>query len=182
MRSTRLFSQSQLSTSLETRGVGGDAFSTSLPDGSPLRFWVSRGLVPESRNRGDFVLQRQPASTAVVNTHSPSLIGRSVPLRRDQQMPFASGLGGLRRPTCSILAAAVTEVRGPLGPRHRWSLWTDGRWPHLTPRFPEEAALWDPPFAGVVHGVSPSTRGPHGAADPRPRGRSGVGFLRPDRR
>jgi hypothetical protein len=28
-----------------------------------------------------------------------------------------------------------------------------GRWPHLTPRFLEGAALWYPPFAGVVHGV-----------------------------
>ncbi|KAJ5710305.1 hypothetical protein N7493_009342 [Penicillium malachiteum] len=82
VRSTRLFSLSQLSTSLETRGVGGDAFLLPCLTDPPLRFWVSRGLVPESRNRGDFVLQRQPASTAVVNTHSPSLIGRSVPPRR----------------------------------------------------------------------------------------------------
>ncbi|KAJ5720201.1 uncharacterized protein N7483_008145 [Penicillium malachiteum] len=126
------------------------------------------------------MLQRQPASTAIVNTHSPSLIGRSVPPRRDQQMPFRSGLGGLRWSTSSLVAAGVSEVRGPRGPRHRWSLWTDGRWLHLTPRFPEEAALWDPPFAGVVHGVSPSTRGPYGAANPRPRGRPGVGSLRPD--
>ncbi|KAJ6032777.1 hypothetical protein N7540_003509 [Penicillium herquei] len=85
-------------------------------------------------------------------------------------------------PNVSLVAAGVSEVRGPQGPRHRWSLWTDGRWLHLTPRFPEEAALWDPPFAGVVHGVSPSTRGPYGAANPRPQGRSGVGSLRPDRR
>lgn len=49
--------------------------------------------------------------------------------------------------------AAVTEARGPFGPRHRWGLWIDGRWPYPKLRFLEGAAPWDPPFAGVVHGV-----------------------------
>ncbi len=48
---------------------------------------------------------------------------------------------------------AVTEAREPFGARHRWSLWIDGRWPFPKLRFPEGAAPWDPPFAGVVHGV-----------------------------
>ena len=46
-----------------------------------------------------------------------------------------------------------------------------GRWPHLTPRFLEGAALWYPPFAGVPMGSGPSTRGPYAAANPRPSGR-----------
>ena len=50
-------------------------------------------------------------------------------------------------------SAAVTEARGPFGPRHRWSLWIDGRWPYPKLRFLEGAAPWDPPFVGVVHGV-----------------------------
>ena len=50
-------------------------------------------------------------------------------------------------------SAVVTEARGPFGARHRWSLWIDGRWPYPKPRFLEGAAPWDPPFAGVVHGV-----------------------------
>ncbi|KAJ5860053.1 hypothetical protein N7534_005330 [Penicillium rubens] len=45
------------------------------------------------------------------------------------------------------------SARGPFGARHRWSLWIDGRWPYPKPRFLEGAAPWDPPFAGVVHGV-----------------------------
>lgn len=49
--------------------------------------------------------------------------------------------------------AVVTEARGPFGPRHRWGLWIDGRWPYPKLRFLEGAAPWDPPFAGVVHGV-----------------------------
>ncbi len=49
--------------------------------------------------------------------------------------------------------AGVTEARGPLCPRHRWSLWIVGRWPVSIPRFPGGAAPWDPPFVGVVHGV-----------------------------
>lgn len=50
-------------------------------------------------------------------------------------------------------SAVVTEARGPFGPRHRWGLWIDGRWPYPKLRFLEGAAPWDPPFAGVVHGV-----------------------------
>lgn len=38
----------------------------------------------------------------------------------------------------------------------------------ISPRFLEEAALWDPPFAGVSMGSGPSTRGPYAAASPRP--------------
>jgi hypothetical protein len=47
----------------------------------------------------------------------------------------------------------VIEARGPFGPRHRWGLWIDGRWPYPKLRFLEGAAPWDPPFVGVVHGV-----------------------------
>ncbi|KAJ5181036.1 hypothetical protein N7449_012587 [Penicillium cf. viridicatum] len=47
----------------------------------------------------------------------------------------------------------ATGARGPFGPRHRWGLWIDGRWPYPKLRFLEGAAPWDPPFAGVVHGV-----------------------------
>ncbi|KAJ5660629.1 uncharacterized protein N7484_000001, partial [Penicillium longicatenatum] len=36
-----------------------------------------------------------------------------------------------------------------------------------------EAALWDPPFVGVVQGSGPSTRGPYAAASQRPQGRPG---------
>ena len=50
-------------------------------------------------------------------------------------------------------SAVVTEARGPFGARHRWGLWIDGRWPYPKLRFLEGAAPWDPPFAGVVHGV-----------------------------
>ncbi|KAJ5577379.1 uncharacterized protein N7459_006343 [Penicillium hispanicum] len=78
--------------------------------------------------------------------------------------------GGVRRVWC---VAVTIEARGPLGPRRRWSLWTDGRWPRLTPRFREEAALREPPFAGVSVGSGPSTRGPYAAASPRPSGRPG---------
>ncbi|CAI7656827.1 unnamed protein product [Penicillium palitans] len=57
-------------------------------------------------------------------------------------------------PRCAPGApAVVTEARGPLGPRHRWGLWIDGRWPYPKLRFLEGAAPWDPPFVGVVHGV-----------------------------
>jgi hypothetical protein len=67
----------------------------------------------------------------------------------------------------------ATEVWGPLGPWLRWSLWMVGRWPCLTRRFLEGAALWYPPFAGVPTGSGPSTRGPYAAANPRPPGRPG---------
>ena len=36
----------------------------------------------------------------------------------------------------------------------------DGRWPHLTLRFLEGAAPWDPLFASVVHGVGEGAFGP----------------------
>ena len=72
------------------------------------------------------------------------------------------------------------EARGPLGPRHRWSLWTDGRWPHLKLRFLEGAAPWDPPFVGVVHGVR--TPPPEGHMPQPASARKGgpVGSLRAD--
>jgi hypothetical protein len=70
------------------------------------------------------------------------------------------------------IRAGVTEARGPLGPRHRWSLWIVGRWPVLIPRFPGGAAPREPPFAGVSAGSGPPTRGPYAAARQRPRGRS----------
>ena len=80
---------------------------------------------------------------------------------------------GFRHRPCVARRVPATEVRGPLGPRLRWSLWMVGRWPHLKPRFLEGAALWYPPFAGVSAGSGPSTRGPYAAASPRPSGRSG---------
>ncbi|KAJ5180996.1 hypothetical protein N7449_012547 [Penicillium cf. viridicatum] len=65
-----------------------------------------------------------------------------------------SGCYGGSMPRCAPGApAVVTEARGPFGPRHRWGLWIDGRWPYPKLRFLEGAAPWDPPFAGVVHGV-----------------------------
>ncbi|KAJ5112848.1 hypothetical protein N7532_000900 [Penicillium argentinense] len=79
-----------------------------------------------------------------------------------------------RRHTAGARGVAVApEARGPLGPRHRWSLWMDGRWPHLTPRF-----LGEPPRGirrppALSTGSGPSTRGPYAAANPRPPGRSG---------
>ncbi|KAJ5451783.1 hypothetical protein N7530_012989 [Penicillium desertorum] len=62
-------------------------------------------------------------------------------------------MGGALAELLPGASAVVTEARGPFGARHRWSLWIDGRWPYPKPRFLEGAAPWDPPFAGVVHGV-----------------------------
>lgn len=81
---------------------------------------------------------------------------------------FVLCLNMLRSPTI----AGMTEVRGPFGPRHRWSLWIVGRWPVLIPRFPGGAAPREPPFVGVSAGSGPPTRGPYAAARQRPRGRS----------
>jgi hypothetical protein len=53
--------------------------------------------------------------------------------------------------------AGVTEARGPLGPRHPWSLWIVGRWPSLILRFPGGAAPREPPFVGVSAGSGPPT-------------------------
>jgi len=69
---------------------------------------------------------------------------------------------GVPRPV--QLVSTVTEARRPLGLRHRWSLWTDGPWPCPRNRFPGEAALWKPPFAGVSAGSGPPSRGPYAAA------------------
>ena len=69
--------------------------------------------------------------------------------------------------------ATVTEVRGPFGPRHRWSLWILGRWPSLFLRFPGGAAPREPPFVGVSAGSGPPTREPYAAARQRPQGRPG---------
>ncbi len=63
------------------------------------------------------------------------------------------GYGGFELRWALGAPAAVTEARGPFGARHRWGLWIDGRWPYPKLRFLEGAAPWDPPFAGVVHGV-----------------------------
>ena len=74
--------------------------------------------------------------------------------RPSRGAPVTPGLVVARVVSSQTWGVAVApEARGPLGPRHRWSLWTDGRWPHLTPRFLGGAAPWDPPFVGVVHGV-----------------------------
>ncbi|KAJ5223210.1 hypothetical protein N7469_009450 [Penicillium citrinum] len=68
---------------------------------------------------------------------------------------------------------AAPEARGPLRPRHRWSLWMDGRWPRLTPD------SWGEPPRGIRRspasstGSGPSTRGPYAAARLRPPGRPG---------
>lgn len=69
--------------------------------------------------------------------------------------------------------ATVTEVRGPFGHRHRWSLWILGRWPSLFLRFPGGAAPREPPFVGVSAGSGPPTREPYAAARQRPQGRPG---------
>jgi hypothetical protein len=66
------------------------------------------------------------------------------------------------------VCVAVTEARGPFGPRHRWSLWIVGRWPSLKLRFLGGATPWEPPFVGVSTGSGPSTRGPYAAACQRP--------------
>ena len=63
-----------------------------------------------------------------------------------------------------VASAAATEARVPFGARHRWSLWIDGRWPCLKLRFPEGAALRNPPFVGVPAGSGAFTRGPYAAA------------------
>jgi hypothetical protein len=111
------------------------------------------------------VLQRGWSSTAAPASRPPALTGSpSVTSQRKDVRSPPAGDGVLCPCVCPSqdcsqrrrsrpARSAVAEVRGPLGPRHRWSLWTDGRWPRLTPRFLEGAALWDPPFAGVVHGV-----------------------------
>jgi hypothetical protein len=65
------------------------------------------------------------------------------------------------------------EARGPLGPRHRWSLWTDGRWPRLKPdsRGEPPRGIRRPPALST--GSGPPTRGPYAAASLRPPGRPG---------
>ena len=74
--------------------------------------------------------------------------------------------------TPGVAVVAAPEARGPLGPRHRWSLWTDGRWPRLI------LDSWGEPPRGIRRspalstGSGPSTRGPYAAARQRPRGRS----------
>ena len=75
--------------------------------------------------------------------------------------------------TPGVAVVAAPEARGPLGPRHRWSLWTDGRWPRLI------LDSWGEPPRGIRRspalstGSGPSTRGPYAAARPRPLGRPG---------
>ena len=71
------------------------------------------------------------------------------------------------------VCVAVTEARGPFGPRHRWSLWIVGRWPSLKLRFLGGATPREPPFVGVSAESGPSTRGPYAAACQRLRGRPG---------
>ncbi len=77
--------------------------------------------------------------------------------------------------------AGVTEARGPLGPRHRWSLWIVGRWPVLIPRFPGGAAPREPPFVGVSAGSGPPTRGPYAAGHTAPARAAWWNTLRADR-
>jgi hypothetical protein len=78
--------------------------------------------------------------------------------------------------------SGVTEARWPLGLRQRWGLWIVGRWPSLTRRFLEGAALWQPPFVGVATGSGPSTLGPYAAGSSAPfAGVSGGNPLRADR-
>ena len=69
--------------------------------------------------------------------------------------------------------AGVTEARGPLCPRHRWSLWIVGRWPVLIPRFPGGAAPREPPFVGVSAGPDPPPEARMPQATQRPQGRTG---------
>ncbi|KAJ5401179.1 uncharacterized protein N7487_007075 [Penicillium crustosum] len=56
--------------------------------------------------------------------------------------------------------AVVTEARGPFGPRHRWGLWIDGRWPYPKLRFLEGSR----PVGSAVRrrcprGLDPSSEG-----------------------
>lgn len=69
--------------------------------------------------------------------------------------------------------AGVTEARGPIGPRHRWSLWIVGRWPVLIPRFPGGAAPREPPFVGVSAGPDPPPEARMPQATQRSQGRTG---------
>ena len=80
-----------------------------------------------------------------------------------------------------LRCAGVTEARGPLGPRHRWSLWIIGRWPVLIPRFPGGAAPREPPFVGVSAGSGPPTRGPYAAGHTAPVRAAWWNTLRVDR-
>ncbi|KAJ5837203.1 hypothetical protein N7534_012097 [Penicillium rubens] len=50
-------------------------------------------------------------------------------------------------------SAVVTEARGPFGARHRWSPGSMAAGHTRNPDSWRGAAPWDPPFAGVVHGV-----------------------------
>ena len=105
----------------------------------------------------------------------------------------ASGTGAAAHPSCAdgspcflvkrglLRCAGVTEARGPLGPRHRWSLWIIGRWPVLIPRFPGGAAPREPPFVGVSAGSGPPTRGPYAAGHTAPVRAAWWNTLRVDR-
>lgn len=104
-----------------------------------------------------------------------------LPHSRDPRLRNGGGRPPQRRPLPPRLKCAgawcgragVTEARGPIGPRHRWSLWIVGRWPVLIPRFPGGAAPREPPFVGVSAGPDPSPEARMPQATQRPQGRTG---------
>ena len=104
-------------------------------------------LVPHLSAGGDHPPQRCLRAPA---TPGPPI---SSPRSVASATPGLGSYGGPSLRWAPVASAGVTEARGPLGPRHRWSLWIAGRWPYPKLRFLEGAAPWDPPFAGVVHGV-----------------------------
>lgn len=132
--------------------IGGEAAAgaptnSSLPGRLPLCGWWRCGLPhsrdPRLRNGGGRPPQRRP-----------------LPPR-------------FKRAGAWCGRAGVTEARGPIGPRHRWSLWIVGRWPVLIPRFPGGAAPREPPFVGVSAGPDPSPEARMPQATQRPQGRTG---------
>ena len=129
---------------------------------------------PQSRGRPPTAADLPSRPVCPVLSVSPtSVLGASLGARPRRQVR-ATGSGSIHRHhTSGDVSVAVTEARGPLGPRHRWSLWTVGRWPRLYPRFLGGATPWEPPCVGVTAGSGPSTRGLHAAAGHRSRGRPG---------
>jgi hypothetical protein len=109
--------------------------------GLPLRCWPHRAA-------GDLPTGAlPPIVSALARSRRCSLLCLRASMRdpRGGRRPAAgSAVPPAGAPPCLNMPVgfmpAVTEVRGPIGPRHRWSLWIHGRWPSLIPRFPGGAA------------------------------------------